>query len=67
MPTLSKSCMASTFSLWSASYTMGNGSFLGVKRPGRGIDHPPTSSIDVKERVGLYLQSTSGLSWPFVG
>ena len=24
-----------------ASYTMGTGSFLGVKRPGRGIDHPP--------------------------
>ena len=24
-----------------ASYTMGNGSFLGVKRPGRGVDHPP--------------------------
>ena len=23
------------------SYTMGTGSFLGVKRPGRGIDHPP--------------------------
>jgi len=24
-----------------ASYTMGIRSFLGVKRPGRGIDHPP--------------------------
>jgi len=24
-----------------ASYTMGTGSFLGVKRPGRGVDHPP--------------------------
>jgi len=24
-----------------ASYTMGTGSFPGVKRPGRGIDHPP--------------------------
>ena len=23
-----------------ASYTMGTGSFLGVKRPWRGIDHP---------------------------
>jgi len=24
-----------------ASYTVGTGSFLGVKRPGRGVDHPP--------------------------
>jgi hypothetical protein len=24
-----------------ASYTMGTGSFLGVQRPGRGVDHPP--------------------------
>jgi hypothetical protein len=24
-----------------ASYTMGTGSFLGVKRPGSGIDYPP--------------------------
>ena len=26
------------------SYTMGTGSFPGVKRPGRGVDHLPTSS-----------------------
>jgi len=24
-----------------ASYTMGTGYFPGVKRPGRGVDHPP--------------------------
>jgi len=24
-----------------ASYTIGTGSFPGVKRPGRGVDHPP--------------------------
>ena len=24
-----------------ASYTMGTGSFPGVKQPGRGVDHPP--------------------------
>jgi hypothetical protein len=35
-----------------ASYTMGTGSFPGVKRPGRGVDHPP-SSADVKETVQL--------------
>ena len=26
-------------------------SFPGVKRPGRGVDHPPLSSAEVKERV----------------
>jgi hypothetical protein len=30
-----------------ASCTMGNGSFPGVKRPGRDADHPPTSSAEV--------------------
>ena len=47
----------------SASCTMGTGSFPGVKEPGRGVDHPPSSSAAVKERVVLYLYSTSGLSW----
>jgi hypothetical protein len=32
-----------------ASYTMGTGSFLGVKRLGRGADHPPPSSAEVKK------------------
>jgi len=50
-----------------APYTMGNESFPGVKRPGRGVDHPPSSSAEVKERVELYLYSTSGLSWPAIG
>jgi hypothetical protein len=30
-----------------ASCTMGTGSFPGVKRPGRGADHPPPSSAEV--------------------
>jgi len=38
-----------------SSYTMGTGSFPGVKPPGRGIDHPPPSSAEVKERVERYL------------
>ena len=46
------------------SYTMGTRSFLRVKRPRRGIDHPPTASAEVKERVELYLYSPSGPSWP---
>jgi len=50
-----------------ASYTMGTGSFPGIKRPRRGVEHPPTSSADVKERVELYLSSPSGPSWPVLG
>ena len=50
-----------------ASYTMGTGSLLGVKRPGRGADHPPPSNAEVKERVELYFFSPSGPSWPVVG
>jgi hypothetical protein len=50
-----------------ASCTMGTGSFPGVKRPGRGVDHPPPSSAEVKERVELYLYSPSGPSWPVLG
>jgi hypothetical protein len=34
-----------------ASCTVGTGSFPGVKRPGRGVDHPPSSTATVKERV----------------
>ena len=36
----------------------------GVKRSGRGVNHPPPSSAEVKERVELYIRSPSGLSWP---
>jgi hypothetical protein len=36
----------------------------GVKRPGCGLDYPPPSSAEVKERVELYLYSTFGPSWP---
>jgi hypothetical protein len=42
-------------------------SFLGVKRPGSGVYHPPSSSAEVKERVELYLYSPSGSSWPVIG
>jgi hypothetical protein len=42
-------------------------SFPGVKRPGRGADHPPSSSARVKERVELYLYSPSGPSWSVLG
>jgi len=32
---------------------------LEVKQQGHGIDHPPPTSIDVKERVEMYLCSSS--------
>ena len=42
-----------------SSYTIGTGSFAGVKRPGRCVDHPPPSRTEVKERVELYI-------WPLL-
>ena len=36
-----------------ASYTTGTGSFPGVKRPERGVDHPLASSAEVEGRVEL--------------
>ena len=36
-----------------ASCTMGTGSFLGVKRPGRGVDHPPTCRAKVEGKAEL--------------
>ena len=37
------------------SSKIGTGSFPRVKRPGRGFDHPPPFSAEVKERVILYI------------
>ena len=50
-----------------SSYTMSTWSFPGVKRPGRGVDHPPPSSAEVEGRVELYICSPSGPSWPVLG
>jgi DNA-binding sugar fermentation-stimulating protein len=50
-----------------ASYTMGTGSFPGVKRPGRGVKHSHPSSAEIKERVELYHYSHSGPSWTVLG
>jgi len=50
-----------------ASYTKGIRSFAGVKRPGRGVDHPPPSSAEIERRVELYMYSPSEPSWPVLG
>jgi len=47
-----------------ASCTMGTGSFPGVKWSGRGVDRPPRSSAEVKERVELLPLWPS---WPVLG
>jgi len=55
---------------WGPPSLLHNGfrvSFPGVKRPGRGVYHPPQSSAEVKERVELYLYTPSGSSWPVLG
>jgi len=46
---------------------MGTGSSPGVKQPGCGIDHPPPSRAEVKERVELYIYSPYRPSWPVLG
>jgi len=49
-----------------APYTMDTRSLPAVKRPGRGVDNPPPSSAEVKEKVGLYIYFPSGSSTPVV-
>jgi hypothetical protein len=61
------STLRHNFRILLALVTMGTESFPGVKRPGRGVDHPPPSSARVEGRVELYLYSPSGSSWPVLG
>ena len=41
--------------------------FPGLKRPGRGADHPLPSSAEVKGRLELYICSPSEPPWPVLG
>jgi hypothetical protein len=51
-----------------ASYTKVTGPrYRWENRPGRGVDHPPLSSAEVKERVELYVYFPFGPSWPVLG
>jgi hypothetical protein len=45
----------------------GTGLSPGVKQSGRGVDHPPSTIVEVKERVELYFYSPSGPLWPVLG
>ena len=50
---------------WDPPSVLYNGyrvSFPGIKRPGHGVNHPPPSSAEVKERVELCLFCPSGPS-----
>jgi len=38
-----------------ASYTMGTGSFPGIKRPGQGVDHPPHGAPGLKKEYSYVL------------
>jgi len=49
-----------------APSTMGTWSFPGAKRPGHGVDHPPSSAV-VKEKVEVSLYSPCGPSWLVIG
>jgi hypothetical protein len=50
-----------------AAYIMGTGSFPGIKGPERVVDHPTSSSAEIKERVQLYLFSPCESSWSVLG
>jgi len=49
-----------------ASCTMGTGSSPGIKRPGHGVDRPPQSSAEVKERVKFLLPLWAFMACPRV-
>jgi hypothetical protein len=50
-----------------ASCTMGTRSFPGVKRPGRGANHPPPSSAEVENEYSYTSTPSVGPWWPVIG
>ena len=44
-----------------ASYTMGTGSFKGIERPGRGVDHPPHLAPRLKKEWSYTSTTPLGL------
>jgi hypothetical protein len=51
----------------SASYKMSTGLFPGIKRPGRDVNHPHSTSAEAKERIDLYLYFFSVPSCQIIG
>jgi hypothetical protein len=52
---------------WGSLSLLYNGSFLGVKRPGRGADHPPPPSAEVANEEIYTATPLLGLLWPVIG
>ena len=50
-----------------ASYTMGTGSFPGIKRPGHGVNHPPPPAPRLKKEQGYNSAPPLGLRDLFQG
>jgi hypothetical protein len=50
-----------------ASCTMGARSFLGVKWPGCGVDHPPPPSAKVENEKSYTSPPPLGPWWPVIG
>ena len=50
-----------------ASYTTGTGSFPGVQRPGRGVEHPPHLSLRLKKEYSYTSTPPLGLHGLFWG
>ena len=48
-----------------ASYTTGTGSFSGVRRPGRGVEHPPNPAARLKKEQNYTSISPLGLRGMF--
>jgi hypothetical protein len=45
------------------AYTLGTVSCPGVKRPERGVNHPPLANTNVKERIKLYMYSLCAVTF----
>jgi hypothetical protein len=56
----------SVLTLWTTQPSMKHvpGHSRGLNRPGHSVNHPPSSSAEVKEIVELYVYCCSGPSWP---
>jgi hypothetical protein len=61
------SCDSPSNAAMGACNAVDTGLLQGIRRPERGINHPPASSSEIKKRVELYLYSHSVPSWNAIG